>query len=67
MITDYCHYCFKNGKFTAPDLTLEEQVERLVDIGVTKLNLTRDHARELAENTLPDLKRWQNRNRIQRI
>ena len=64
---EYCRFCFKNGMFTAPDLTLEEQIERLIDIGVSRLNLSKDHARELAENTLPDLKRWQNKDRIQHI
>lgn len=58
---EYCKYCFLDGKFTAPDLTLEEQIERLIDIGVSKLNLTEDHAREIAENTLPGLRRWQTR------
>lgn len=56
---DYCQFCFKNGYFTIPDLTMEQQIERLVDIGVSTLNMPEDKAREMAENTLPGLKRWQ--------
>ncbi len=56
---DYCQFCFKNGYFTIPDLTMEQQIERLVDIGVSTLNMPEDKAREMAENTLPSLKRWQ--------
>jgi hypothetical protein len=56
---EYCKFCFKNGTFAIPDLTLEQQIERLVDIGVSALNMPEDKAREMAENTLPSLKRWQ--------
>ncbi len=56
---DYCRFCFKDGNFIIPDLTLEQQIERLVDIGMSALNMPEEKAREMAENTLPDLKRWQ--------
>lgn len=54
---EYCKYCYTNGAFTNPGLTLEEMINRL-----TKLM---EHKRlppdilEAAVNRLPHLKRWQ--------
>ncbi len=28
--SDYCIYCYKDGKFTAPDVTMEEEIEKCV-------------------------------------
>ena len=56
---DYCHFCFKDGKFTDEGITMEEKIDKLVEIAVDKLNMTEEKARELAEKLLPRLKRWQ--------
>lgn len=55
---EYCHFCFKNGKFTDPDLTIEKQIEKMADMAA-KMKIPEDKAREMAKNILPTLKRWQ--------
>ena len=56
---EYCTYCFQNGEFTDPDLTLNDQIEKLVKMAVEKMGASEDDAREMAERSLPKLKRWQ--------
>lgn len=56
---DYCKFCFQNGSFTLPDLTLREMIQRSVDFMSKKLNFTEAKAKELSEEIIPTLKRWQ--------
>jgi len=55
---DYCKFCFYNGKFTNPELTIEEQINRLAVMAVTKFSIPKSEAFEIARTTLPKLKRW---------
>ncbi len=55
---EYCHYCFHNGEFTEPKLTLELQIKKLTEMAVSKLNLSQKEALNMANETLPKLKRW---------
>ena len=54
---EYCKFCFLDGKFTNPDLTMEKVIEKSVELS-TKLWMPEDKAREIANNTIPKLKRW---------
>ncbi|MEK6823413.1 MAG: zinc ribbon domain-containing protein [Nanoarchaeota archaeon] len=54
---EYCRFCFQNGKFTNPDLTMEKVIEKSVELS-KKLWMPEDKAREIANNTIPKLKRW---------
>jgi len=56
---EYCVYCFQQGGFTAPDITLEDMIEHVAAVGVEKLGLTGEQARAMAANLLPHLARWQ--------
>jgi hypothetical protein len=56
---EYCIHCFSEGDFVIPNLTLEQQVQRLTDMGVEKMGMTDSDARKQAKSTLPKLKRWQ--------
>jgi radical SAM superfamily enzyme len=55
---EYCSYCYQNGSFINPDMTLEEmktlvkeQMEKMkIDAGIINLAL----------GSLPHLKRWKN-------
>lgn len=55
---EYCHFCYQNGKFTEPDLTLEEfkklNQQRMKEAGVNPI------LRWLSKFQLPTLKRWKN-------
>ncbi|MBR9705811.1 transcriptional regulator [Candidatus Pacearchaeota archaeon] len=57
---DFCHFCYKDGKFTDEGITLNEKVDQLVDIAISKLGLSEDLARTMAKTKLPTLKRWKN-------
>lgn len=60
-INDYCHFCFENGAFTAPDITLEQMIERVAGIMVTKMNMPEAQTKAMANQFIPKLKRWQGR------
>jgi hypothetical protein len=55
--SDYCAHCFSNGAFTEPRMTLEQMIERLVQLA-PKMNMPESKVRAMAKKTLPDLKRW---------
>ena len=55
---EYCCYCVLGGKFVNPDLTLDEQIERMVSIAKDKMDMDTEEAREMALKVLPKLKRW---------
>jgi len=56
---DYCCYCYRDGEFINPDMTLEEMIEfcskKMEELGV----MTYDEARKMNEQFLPILKRWE--------
>jgi len=54
--SEYCKYCYANGGFTNPNLTLEEMIEHMKQ-RMEKDRLPEDVV-EVAINRLPFLKRW---------
>lgn len=56
---EYCTFCYREGKFTDEGITLEQKVEKNVQIAV-KMGWPEEKAREMAENIIPKLKRWRN-------
>lgn len=57
-INDYCCHCFQNGKFTAPDMTLEQMIDLSADCMVKYAKMSEDQAKGIATNFIPMLKRW---------
>lgn len=55
---DYCRFCFSGGKFTAPRMTMEQMIEKVVRFA-QKMNMSESQARSMATSTIPKLKRWQ--------
>jgi hypothetical protein len=55
--TDYCTYCYQNGSFTSPNVTMEEEIEICVPF-MTKAGMPESDAREVLQETFPNLKRW---------
>jgi radical SAM superfamily enzyme len=55
---EYCPFCFQNGRFTEPDLTLEQMIQKSVNYMSTKLNFSREEAEKLSRDIIPNLKRW---------
>ena len=54
--TDYCKYCYENGKFTS-DVDLEGMIEECVPHMVAS-GMPEAQAREMMRQFLPHLKRW---------
>lgn len=54
---EYCIYCYKNGEFTTPNVTMEEEIEICVPF-MKEHRMNEDEARKLLKETFPNLKRW---------
>ena len=52
----YCKYCYKDGEFISPDMTLQEMKD-LVVVQMRKLNIP-EYIIQQSLNMLPHLKRW---------
>ena len=55
---EYCKYCYVDGEFTQPDITMAEMIDICVPHMVEQ-GMEAETARSLLEETLPLLKRWQ--------
>lgn len=58
---EFCHYCFRDGSFSEPLMTMGQMIDKLTIISMDKLKISEEEARRNAETTLPKLKRWQQR------
>jgi len=54
--SEYCKYCYQNGEFSHPGITLDEMKERMIKL-LDKEKLPEDIL-EAAISRLPHLKRW---------
>lgn len=55
---DYCCHCFYDGEFTNPNITLEEMIDLAASIMADKLKIPEEQTREIAQSSIPTLKRW---------
>jgi hypothetical protein len=56
-INDYCHYCFADGAFTNPDISLPSMLDLCVG-ALVKKGMPQAQARALMSDVLPRLGRW---------
>lgn len=56
---EYCIYCYKDGKFEQPGMTLEGMIEMCTTI-LKEEGMDEESARSMLRNQLPFLKRWRN-------
>ncbi len=54
--SEYCSHCFRQGRFTAPDMTAEEMVT-LVQGKLKEMHIPGFLARRMTRN-IPELRRW---------
>ncbi|WP_068496634.1 zinc ribbon domain-containing protein [Paenibacillus kribbensis] len=54
---EYCKYCYKEGAFVQPDLTMEDMIQQCVPILVGE-GMKAEEATSMLGNYLPILKRW---------
>lgn len=53
---EYCSYCFRNGKFTEPNMTVEQMIEKCA--GIMKQMQMPQAQIEQTKTFMPMLKRW---------
>lgn len=56
--TKFCKYCFENGDFHEPNLTMEEMIGRSIANMIDDLHMNQEEAEKLANQTIPTLERW---------
>ena len=54
----YCHFCYCDGKFTEPELTREEMIEKCAPMMADRFSVPADKAKIMVENFISGLKRW---------
>ena len=55
---EYCRFCYQNGEFIEPSLSMQQMIDRTVDFMTRKLKLPEAKAREFTHVVIPKLKRW---------
>lgn len=55
---EYCKFCFQNGSFTKPNITVEEMEKMSVDNMIQDLKMPVEKAQQLAQSVIPNLRRW---------
>jgi hypothetical protein len=58
LVSEYCHFCFVNGAFTAPEISMQGMIDRCVDVMEQQGIMPRAQAQALMTGMLPTLKRW---------
>jgi hypothetical protein len=57
-INDYCHFCFQNGDFTEPNITMQQIIDKCVGIMAQQEIMPESNAKALMTEVIPKLKRW---------
>lgn len=57
-INDYCHFCFQNGSFTDPAITMQAMIDKCVTIMAQQGIMPEGQSRILMNQVIPQLKRW---------
>jgi hypothetical protein len=55
---DWCRFCYQNGAYTEPELTLDEMISRSTEFMTISLKYTKDDAERLSRDIIPTLRRW---------
>ena len=55
--SNYCRFCFQRGRFTDDGITMEEKIEKNIEIAKS-MGMSEETARQMATMTIPRLKRW---------
>jgi hypothetical protein len=57
-MNDYCRFCYRDGVFMNPDVTLEQMIDQCVGIMARQGIMPEAKARALLTEVMPGLKRW---------
>ena len=56
---DFCVFCYSNGSFIEPEITLEQMIDKVSRMMAKAMNVSEDEASAIAKVSVPALKRWQ--------
>ena len=56
--TEYCNFCYQNGKFTDEGITMEQKIVNVAGFLAKQGNVPQAEAIATAKATVPTLKRW---------
>ncbi len=55
---DYCIYCYKEGEFTEPDLTIDIMVDKGAEFLTQEHDIELEEAKTIMREAMQTLKRW---------
>lgn len=58
--SEYCTYCYQKGKFTKPDITMEQMINAVSGM-MAKYGVPEKEAKQKAKGLIPKLKRWKSK------
>lgn len=58
-VQEYCKFCYQNGAFVEPALTLQDMIAKSVSHMTRVMHYPPDQAKELSTEIIPKLGRWQ--------
>ena len=58
-VNDYCHFCYRDGAFIQPGITMEQMIDLCVVIMGRQGIMPAAEARALLTEVMPRKKRWQ--------
>lgn len=56
--SEYCMFCYKDGAFSNPELTVDEMVESSIDFMTANLGFDPEQAKAMSNDVIRGLKRW---------
>ena len=56
--TEYCKFCFENGKWVAEDMTKETMIAESIEHMTKVVKMSPEEATRVANEVIPQLKRW---------
>lgn len=56
--SEYCQFCYQDGGFTSPDLTVDGMVQTSIDFMTANLGFSEEQASQMSNDVIPKLKRW---------
>lgn len=59
--TEFCKFCYQNGTYTQPNITMEQMIEKVADI-MARRGHDRAESKRKASTYIVRLKRWRGNN-----
>lgn len=60
--TEYCNFCFQQGSFTEPELTVDAMLSCSIEHMKKELQFDEAKATQMANDVIPHLRRWNKKN-----